>query len=188
MRAVTRFATCGIVLALCLCGCLEYPLGNPQSSRVDRSLTGYWLHEDDTNPGLVALYPYDEHSYVLETYGFTQSDGERKLHDHATYKAWITDVKGRTFITLDAMSQHVAPPEHLAYPILQINGTGDKREVRAIDSDFPAFSNVRSPSDVATVIAREVDNPAMYGQNSTQYRRLDPEKDAATIKSMTISE
>src|SRR5690348_2264038 len=108
-----------LAFALCLAGCLAFPLGSAENSRVDPALQGYWLAEDQDSASLVALYPYDGHSYVLETFDFTKTGGERKFQSHASYKAWLTPVKGKTFITLDPLSQHLAgASEQRAYPVL----------------------------------------------------------------------
>lgn len=188
MRAMTRYAACGIVLALCLAGCLEFPLGNPQSSQVDASLSGYWLAEDDSTASLSVLYPYDEHTYVMETFDFNKDNGERKFQSHAVYKAWLTDVKGHTFLTLDPLSQHLAPAAaDRAYPVLRIDGTGDTRQVRAIDSDFAPFANAKTSAQILAIVTKEVENPKLYTDKVMQYRHLEPHGDEAIIKSMTLS-
>lgn len=189
MKNTVRYGLCALVLGLCVCGCLKFPLGNPENSRVDPELQGYWLGEDDSNSTLVVLYPFDRHAYVLETFEFSSEAGQRKFKSHASYKAWLTDVKNHTFLTLDPLAQHLAPAEsEKAYPVVKLSGTGDTREMRMVDPDFPAFANAKSPEDIAAIITREIDNPKLYAENATRFRHLDPRADESMIKELTLSQ
>lgn len=189
MRHTIRYGVCALVLGLCLCGCLKFPLGNPETSHVDAEFQGYWLGEDDSNLTLVALYPFDQHAYVLETFEFNKEAGQRKFKAHTSYKAWLTDVKNHTFLTLEPLTQRLAPAEaERAYPVVQISGTGDKREMRMVNSDFEAFANAHNPQDISAIITREVDNPKLYAEQATSFRRLDAHGEEAMIKELTLSQ
>ena len=188
MKLAVRASLPAIVLfALCLAGCLKFPLGNAEKSQVDPKLQGYWMAQDNNNDAIVALYPVDQHVYVLETFEFAKGSNRQKIHDHQLYKAWITDVKGHPFLTLESLAQKLAPAsEEMSYPVLRIYGEGDTRELRAVDADFEPLKSAKSAEEVAAIITREVDNPALYGESAMQYRRLDPERDADILKSLNL--
>lgn len=189
MKRLTVFAAFASALGFFLVGCLKFPLGDPQSSKIDPDLQGYWLAEDDSSASLTAIYPYDGHAYVMETFDFTKDQGERKFQNHQVYKAWLTDLKGHKFLTLDPLSQHLAPvAADRAYPLLRIDGREETRQVRAVDSDFPAFANAKSSADVAAIVTREIDNPKLYTDKVLTFRHLEPHADEAIIKSMTLGQ
>src|ERR1041384_4945218 len=106
-RSLLRNITLVIIVSFCLVlfsGCLPFPLGDPEKSQVDVKLSGFWLNEHDDMATLVSLYPYDQHTYVAECIEYKRDNSATRSHD--LYKAWITPVKGQTFLTLDALAQH----------------------------------------------------------------------------------
>ena len=41
-------------------------LANPAKSQVDPKLAGYWMSQSDDEREVIAMLPFDEHTYVVE--------------------------------------------------------------------------------------------------------------------------
>jgi hypothetical protein len=181
-----RVSVAALVLgiSLLLAGCLPFPLGNPENSTVDSKLAGYWFAQDEDRQTLITLYPFDAHTYVLHAAEFKKDGDKFQALDLQLYKAWLTSVKGATFITLEPLSQHLPnmQDEKRAYLVARLIREGDGLSVKGVDADFEPMKTVKSAADVARVIADNLENQKLYSENPTHYRHLDAEKDADTLK------
>jgi hypothetical protein len=177
-----------LALAAVLAGCLPFPLGDPDKSRVDMRFAGQWLFEEDGSGTLLTAYPFDARTFVVEHTDFKAEGGKKRASGRKLYKAWLTDVRGKTFMTLDPLDQRL--PAHAgkgkAYPAVRLTHGGDSVEMRLVDGDFAGFKSVKSSQDVAAVFNREVDNPALFGDNKPlTLRRVDAERDKDLLRQLT---
>jgi hypothetical protein len=177
----------GAVLAVTMTACLPVPLGDPAASRIDPALAGWWLHEDATVKTVAVIYPHDERTYVVHSVGYEQKDGGVSRKSQALCKAWLTDVKGRSFLTLEPLAQRL-PGETggKVYPVFRLSRDGgpDALGARGVRESFPALKAAKTPADVAAAIARDVDHADLYGEEA-RFRRLDPARDAETIAALS---
>lgn len=182
-------STAGVVLGLCLAaamlaGCLPFPLGDPQTSKVDPKLAGHWMSDDSDRPMIVSVYPFDEHTYVVESRDYQKENGKLERQGHAVWKGWLTEVKGKTFLTLDPLVQHLPSNEDgkKAYPVFRIDPQAGKIGVRRVNEDFEPMKQVKNAREEADLIAKEIDNPALYAGEPASLRRIDPEHDKAIFE------
>ena len=168
-------------------GCLPYPLGDPEKSQIDPKLSGYWASVSYDQKEVVALFPFDQHTYVLEEVKLKkqdekwQPDGPPQL-----YKGWLTQIRGQQFMTLDYLQQRLpSSTDQKAYPVLRLTATPEGMLVRMVKSDFEPMKNVKSSGEVEQLIAKELDNPDLYSGDGAKFRRLDPDNDKETIQLVT---
>jgi len=183
-RTFCTFTAALVLLALVvLTGCLPFPLGNPAQSKVDSKLVGFWLNDAAEDRDLIALYPYDEHTYLMQDQKLHQEDGKWAPQGPPTlYKVWLTEVKGRRFICVDPLFQKVVPQEHNFYPALLVEPAGEGLKTRMVNADFEPLKAAKSAADELAIITKEIENPKLFDESQTNFRRLDAEKDKATIE------
>lgn len=90
-------------IVLFLGACLPVGVGDPETSKVDPKLIGVWeeLNDDGAPKGsLVVLVPFDGRAYLLRTVEIERTaDGVKMKPNEGHYKAWLTEIEGRTFLT-----------------------------------------------------------------------------------------
>ena len=67
--------------------------------------------------------------------------------------------------------------EKKVYPVFRIEKDGEQFSVRRVNEDFEPMKQVKSAQEEAALIAKEIDNSALYAGPATSFRRLDPERD-----------
>lgn len=176
VRSRTLLMTCVVLACLVsLVACLPFPLGDPEKSTLDPKLVGYWKYEKGDEGLLVALYPFDQRAYAVEYIDYKKVDGSPVKKSQALFKAWLTDVKARTFISLEPLEQRMPglKDEKKTYPVLKIGSAADNGlEARRVNEDFDAFKEVKNSDDVRAVITREIDNPKLYVEDPWIFQRL----------------
>lgn len=172
-------AGAGVLLAGIVAGCLPFPLGDPSQSKVDPKLAGHWFFDDAERPMIVSLYPFDDHTYVVESRDCKREAGKLELQGRTLFKAWLTGIKGKTFLTLDPLAQHLDPnqSEKKTYPAFRIERAAEQISTRRVNEDFEPMKQVKSAQEEAALIAKEIDNDALYAGPPTPSRRLDPQRD-----------
>ncbi|HEX4794423.1 MAG TPA: hypothetical protein VH370_11555 [Humisphaera sp.] len=179
----TVFPLTLLTLAFLLAGCLPFPLGSPQKSVMDAKLAGYWLNSDDERLALITLYPYDEHTYMAQTAEFKKGDNP-ELTSLQNYKAWLTTIKGATFITLEPLVQRLPSSAEGSrfYVVARLIPSGQSMQVKPIDTDFEPLKSVKSAEEETEIITKNMDDPKLYGNSSTTYSHVDPEKDKEVLE------
>lgn len=178
-RLSTALVGGGVLLAVIVAGCLPYPLGDPAQSKIDPRLAGHWFYDDQERPMIVTVFPFDAHAYVVETRDYRKDAGKLELQGRTLFKGWLTDIQGKTFLTLDPLAQHLESNqnEKKAYPVLRIEEAGEQLTTRRVNEDFEPMKQVKSTKEEAALIAKEIDNSALYAGPPTTFRRLDPQRD-----------
>src|SRR5947209_6202366 len=88
------FGAFAIALVVVVSGCLPFPLGDPAKSQVDPKLAGFWMNSGDDEREIVALFPFDEHTYVVEDVKAKKEDNRwQPQGPPAVYKGWLTTIK-----------------------------------------------------------------------------------------------
>ena len=183
-RNFSTFYVLALPLALLalVAGCLPFPVGDPAKSRTDPALEGYWLSEKGDQVSLVSLFPFDEHAYVLESRDLKRDGSSFQLQGRFLAKAWLTDVKGHRFLTTEPLAQKLASyKDPKFYPVLRLEREGSRMQTRAVSENFEPLKAATSGAELTAVVTREVENPALYVEDETTYRRLDPETDKDLI-------
>jgi hypothetical protein len=162
-----------------LSGCLSVPLGNPEQSKVDPKLEGFWAYEEEQEGMIVGVYPFDGRAYVIDCVSFAKKDGARERKDRALYKGWITEVAGQKFMTLEPMAQRLASTtsEKKLYAVERLKLDKDTLEIRMVSDDFTPVKEATTPEALLAAIRGNLNDPALYSKDAQTFHRLDPEKD-----------
>ena len=128
---------------LFLGGCLPVGLGDPEASKVDARLTGVWEELDNGAPKgtLVALVPFDGRAHLMRTAAIERTaDGVKVKAGEGCYKAWVTAIGGRTFVTAQPLylKEALGDAKMPGFIVLRVDlaADGSKLKVWAIDGDF----------------------------------------------------
>ena len=186
VRRVLQLITAA-VFAFTLIGCLKFPLGDPATSKLDSRLEGSWFYQTEDERAMARVYPFDAHTYCVEWIDFGKEGDSYKIRSRELYKAWLTDVKKHTFITLEPLASRLsnASEDSKMFTIFRLD-FGDKSiKATPIKDDFDALKEAKSGADVTATITKEVENPALYSDAPAEFRKLDPEKDVELLKQMT---
>ena len=93
----------GLALAALLSvgGCVGVPLGDPAKSTADSRLFGVWEWRDG-HINRAVVRPWDQRTYVIDVLtGDPTGDGTAIApRERNVFKAWLTDVAGQTFLTM----------------------------------------------------------------------------------------
>jgi hypothetical protein len=178
---VTIVLAC-IVGLIVSAGCLPFPLGDPAQSKVDSKLVGFWLNDADGDRDLIAMYPFDEHTYVMQDQKLHQEDGKWSPRDTPLlFKAWLTEVKGHRFLCLEPLFQKVVPQDHNVYPAMLLESADANIKVRLVNADFDPIKSAKNAADELAAVTKEIDNPKLYDETPTTFHKLDPDRDKDTI-------
>ena len=138
----------GLLLALVLMpfllgilACLPVPVGDPEKSRIDPTMSGIWIGDIDGDLTIIVLDPYDKRSWLMswifleegrdvDSDESTEPDGSElkpdtsplqilrpdsdrqiKISGFNLYKAWLTRIKGVPFITWESKNLSETLPE-----------------------------------------------------------------------------
>ncbi len=193
---------------LFLGACLPVGLGDPETSRTDARLVGAWVEvkQDGSEGDVVVLLPFDSRAYVLRSIEVERTkDGVALRPGEGLYKAWLTTIEGRTFLTAQPLYLREAVTEQipgLFVAALTLSEDGAKIEARGVDPEFPALAplnalpghvafkpppeGTKPPSEeearalLAKVIAANAGNEKLYSVTAN-YRRI---TDKALLKAL----
>ena len=191
MKRSTPVVVVGLVaLALVVAGCLPFPLGDPQQSKVDPKLAGHWMSDDAERPMIVSVYPFDNHTYVVESREYLKDNGTLQRQTHTVWKAWLSEVKGKTFLTLDPLVQHLPSNENekKVYPVLRLSAQGDKITIHRVNEDFEPMKQVKSAREEEELIAKEIDNLSLYAGEPAAFHRIDADHDKSIFETVLKDE
>ena len=121
--------------------CLPVPVGNPDKSRIDPTMSGVWIGQLDGDATIMVLDPYDKRTWLLtlialDTGQDEQSEKETrteanepetetsllqlldpdrgnqiKMDGIGIYKTWLTKIKGVSFMTWETKALSETLPE-----------------------------------------------------------------------------
>jgi hypothetical protein len=170
-----------VLVALAIAGCLEVPLGDPEQSRVDPKFVGHWMKRDDIGEvTILAAQPYDARTYHVIQYGAKPDPaGAFERGGEMIFKAWLTDVAGKTFVTMQVLGQESDTP----YMVVRLELADDALECRGIKPGFVKENGVKNESDLRKLIEANLDNLDMYEDPQTYFKADGP--DLETVQAIT---
>jgi hypothetical protein len=138
-------------VVLFLGACLPVGVGDPETSKVDQRLAGVWVEaeKEGTEGNFVVLLPFDGRAYVMRVVEADRTEEGIDLKPgEAIYKAWLTTIEGRTFLTAQPLYPREAlgdekPPGFLVAQ-LKLSEDGSSVEARGVNTDFEALAPLKS--------------------------------------------
>jgi hypothetical protein len=178
------FGTLAAALVALVTGCLPFPLGDPAKSQVDPKLAGYWMNTGDDEREIVALYPFDEHTYLVEDVKAKKEDNKwQPQGPPSVYKGWLTTINNVRFITLEPLQQRLpGASADKAYPTMRLTVDGNAIIARPVNGDAEQIKAVKNAAELQAVITKELNNPDIYSGEGTKFTRLDPDVDSENVQ------
>lgn len=223
MKANIR-SICGATLMLAiipmlagLLACMPVPIGDPERSRIDPKMSGWWVLEEDGGAVLCVLRPYDKRTWMVISVDVGKGDAaafERPeittggdllavLRRHevgqdgivggapAIYKAWLTRLGGRRFMTWEPVGM-IDDPKNYLPEVWLVFGVTVKSEddfvLAMLDSEYDAFDGLfeevteklrgddvdvwKARKRWERVIRKHADDPDLYDSDTFRLRRL----------------
>lgn len=165
------------LLCLGLAGCFETGVGDPAASKVDPRLNGLWRAGEDQE--MLLVKPWDQHTYVVSVISRqTGGDGVERFVPTECYKAWLTEIAGKTFITLDNSPQRNQKVER-PYVIASVEVRDGKIVAQGLDTDFAKAA--KTPAEMEKHIRDNIANPKLFNKEEAIYQRV-PDSIAAMVK------
>lgn len=178
-RSVAGAAITLIVLPIILgvMACLPVPVGDPERSRIDPSLTGVWMSADDEDQGLLVFAPFDRRSWLLLNAEISTpediaapSPDDLHLEDltltgGTLSKAWLTTIRGARLMTWEPMlsldDARGFTPE-LWFVFRVEHEADDSLVLRLINPDFDGLDEAQSRREAERIIRRNIDDPDLF--------------------------
>src|SRR4051812_34059960 len=163
------------IAIIALAGCLDVPLGNAETSKVDEQYKGFWMcpgKSGDEESTLLAVIPFDARTYVVTMLQYRQTQTGLRLTNGYSKKMWLTRVGDATFATLEDKSPQglLAPDEH-PFAVVRLTRKGDAITTQGVDPKF--VKDAKTPEALAKLIAANVDNEKLYCTNEV-YEKMGP--------------
>lgn len=199
-----------------LLACMPVPIGDPERSRVDPWLSGYWVMADGSDFCCIYLIsPWDKRTMVITAIAISvaaepgdeapdiesaeaffellreYADGSLGVEDSTIYKAWITKLARRPFMTWQNVG--VTRDEGNFLPeywwVWQYEKEGDDTLLlRMIDSDHDAFDGIVRPEAYdgddyhitmrkawERAIRKHIGDEGLISEDAVLMRRLPPD-------------
>ena len=219
MKANIR-SICGATLMLViipllagLLACMPVPIGDPERSRIDPQMSGWWLMEEGSRATLYVLRPYDKRTWLVisvdvekgraaefEVPGVTaagdllavlqkQDVGQEGIVGDAptVYKAWLTRLGGKRFMTWEPVGQIEDPKKFLPgtwlvfsveersadhFDLVMLNPEYEEFEVLADELKENETDPWKARKKWERAIRKHVDDPELYAEEGFRFRRL----------------
>ncbi len=178
MKRIHAMWCLAALVMLGMIGCLEIPLGDPETSKVDEQYVGLWLNNATPNDesDLLAVMPYDSRTLLISQMRFVKTDAGYQSRGQINMKAWLTKIGDTTFITAEGKDpKSLVESGDKAYFVAKIARVGEQVTVQSGRSgDFVKEAKVSTPAELAKLIADNLQNPKLYETDSGTYTRMGP--------------
>jgi hypothetical protein len=168
--AILLFAPLAAIL-LATFACLPAPVGDPDKSKVDETISGIYSRQMPADPTdktseIAILRPWDGKTYLLQylTGGIKDGTEQRQIQH---FKAWLTTISDKTFITCE-------PMDNLSYAlgddgskpfwvVLRLDKTDKGLEVRMVNPDSEFMKGLAKREDIEAAIKAHASDAGLYG-------------------------
>ena len=171
------------VILLATFACLPAPVGDPESAKIDESLSGFYrvTNPEDTNNDttvMAILRPWDTHTYLLQYLQVEKKEG-KSAPEMMLFKAWLTTLGDHTFITCQPMDDRkmIAGDEGAKnyWVVLRIDKTATAIEARMVSPDSEFLKDLKQRAELEAAIKAHVSDKALYADNQLICRKLGKE-------------
>jgi len=199
-----------VPLLLGVLACLPVPVGDPEKSRIDPTMSGIWIAHNGGDAIIMVLDPYDKRTWLLsfieidtgqnrepgvsepdpETSPliFLQPDYEHplKIERLGLHKSWLTKIKGVTLITWESKTLSDTLPEMVPeiWWVWRVRKEGDDMlYLDMIDPGVDGLDKVKTRKEAEKIIRRHVDDPEFFSADDGPLLKFQkvPESDYSTV-------
>lgn len=160
----SMFTLTGLAVALALSACLPVPLGDASKAKVDSRFVGAWEWNDGKS-NVAVIRTWDEHTFLVDTMTYTGEAAAPSPSRRSVYKAWLHEVKGQTFMTLQPIEQLVTLPGEQArkqFLIAKMTFDRDQLTATGLDGGYAKFKDVATPTALETVVGENLNEVSMW--------------------------
>jgi len=192
-----------LLIGVWACFPFPVPVGDPEKSRIDPSMSGLWLGEE----ALVVLDPYDKRTWLISYFEFsTRPDSDSNGTDESAgdsfdegfsniellrknrleidsvgiYKGWLTKIKSERLITWESKTltktlPDMAPEYWWVFRVRQ--GSDEVMHFDLVVPDHEEFADVKTRSQAEKFIRRHMNDPEFFADDdgSLLFGRLSKE-------------
>jgi hypothetical protein len=148
-----------------LAGCLPVPLGDPSRSKADSRFFGVWEWRDGRVHRAV-IRPWDERTFVVDVLtGELLDDGGTRPRERDVYKAWLTDIQGATFMTLqpiDVIGSVNGDSRASYYIVAKVALRGTTLTATAVDPEYKDLKNCKTREELEKIVTANIDDPKLF--------------------------
>lgn len=196
-----------------LLACMPVPIGDPERSSIDPQMSGWWVMEDGSDAALCVFRPYDKRTWLIiyvdvekgRTAEFeepeinTVEDLLTVLQKHdvglggivgdapAVYKAWLTRLGGKRFMTWEPVGQIEDTKRFLpdAWFVFSVEERStDHFDLMMLNPEYEGFEALDDELEEGATdpwkarkkweraIRKHLDDPDMYADEGFRFRRL----------------
>jgi hypothetical protein len=161
-RTIVAVVVAGL---LGLAACLPVPLGDPAKSKADSRFFGVWEWRDSRVHRAV-IRPWDERTLVVDILsGDLAEDGTTKPRERDLYKAWLTDIKGQTFMTLqptETVGMVNGDARQRYFIVAKVKIDGMTLTATALDPEFKKLKEVPNREALERIVSDSLDDPKLF--------------------------
>jgi hypothetical protein len=150
-RLFTRVACLAAVTCLFLTGCdYEVPLSAKPTRPTEEALIGNWLSPD----AWMMVRRFNADHYVV-------------FHNGTMYRAWHSDVGGRSFVSVQSLD---ADSPKYAYMAYDLGSDGKRLDLRFV-TEKAVPKSIQDSNTMQEIIKREIANPELLS-DAVPYTRM----------------
>ena len=180
MNKTLRSATGGLLMLLLipfiigLLACMPVPIGDPERSRIDPTVSGVWVAEkEDEGAAYYAFEPFDKRTWLLT--GVRTEGNEGKV---VLYKVWLTRLAGEQFMVWEPKAVYdndTFTPE-VWFVFRMERPDADTLDLHLVVGDDDAFEGVeKTRRAYERVLKKNVRNKDIYDDDPLRMTRMEPE-------------
>jgi len=184
-RSLAGIALAAVIapFLLALTGCLKVPIGNPEKSQIDPTLSGVWVSREIEHGGGAGLWlwePYDSRTWLVtwigpETVANTEASGatplvtpdaltlleqeDATIHELDVFKAWLAPIGDVRFLVLEPKMAVDAPDAWWTFAL--VTKGNDVVELRMVNQNLGGLKDVTTSAEAEAIILRNIANPKL---------------------------
>jgi len=190
MRRMHWRTVVGLVVALPVAAillgifaCLPVPVGDPEKSKVDDKLVGGWIKRSDDAPdSLYVVRAFDARTYLVQTFEFDDKDGKIEPKGTGDYKAWLTELGGVRFMTLQPLPieepmGYMEKDAKRVWVVMKLETKGADLNIQMVKPDADLLKDVKTREEAEKVLTANAKNADIYGEPVLMRKVTDKDKE-----------
>ena len=160
-RGIVTITLLGLMLGLS--SCVGVPVGDPEKSKADSRYVGVWEWRD-AQLNRAVIRAWDQKTYVIDVMSGVDT-GTLQPRSRYVYKAWLTDIKGQTFLTMqpaDLVGMMNGDERPKYYIVAKVKLDGVTLTAMGLNAEFPKVKEAATAAALEQLIAQNIDDPKLY--------------------------